>query len=77
MEIEYFCRPEDGLRLTDEWLATRLAFYAEIGLKKEKLHVLDIPDGERAHYSQKTYDIEYDFPFGQQELEGVAYRGGL
>lgn len=75
MEIEYFCRPEDGLRLTDEWLANRLAFYEEIGLDKEKLHVLDIPDGERAHYSQKTYDIEYDFPFGQQELEGVAYRG--
>jgi glycyl-tRNA synthetase len=75
MEIEYFCRPEDGLRLTDEWLEKRLAFYDEIGLDKEKLHVLDIPDGERAHYSQKTYDIEYDFPFGQQELEGVAYRG--
>jgi len=75
MEIEYFCRPEDGLRLTDEWLAKRLEFYAEIGLDSDKLHVLDIPDGERAHYSQKTYDIEYDFPFGQQELEGVAYRG--
>lgn len=75
MEIEYFCHPEDGLRLTDEWLEKRLAFYYEIGLDKDKLHVLDIPDGERAHYSQKTYDIEYDFPFGQQELEGVAYRG--
>jgi glycyl-tRNA synthetase len=75
MEIEYFCRPGDGLRLTDEWLANRLAFYETIGLDKEKLHVLDIPDGERAHYSKKTYDIEYDFPFGQQELEGVAYRG--
>ena len=75
MEIEYFCRPEDGLRLTDEWLEKRLAFYAEIGLDSGKLHVIDIPDGERAHYSKKTYDIEYDFPFGQQELEGVAYRG--
>ena len=75
MEIEYFCKPEDGLKLTDTWLANRLAFYEEIGLDKKKLHVLDIPDGERAHYSQKTYDIEYDFPFGQQELEGVAYRG--
>ncbi len=75
MEVEYFCHPDDGLRLTDEWLANRLAFYDEIGLDKEKLHVLDIPDGERAHYSKKTYDIEYDFPFGQQELEGVAYRG--
>lgn len=75
MEIEFFCRPEDGLALTDEWLERRLTFYEEIGIPREHLHVLDIPDGERAHYSQKTYDIEYEFPFGIQELEGVAYRG--
>jgi glycyl-tRNA synthetase len=75
MEIEFFCRPEDGLRLTDEWLEARLQWYEEVGIPREKLHVLDIPDGERAHYSQKTYDIEYEFPFGIQELEGVAYRG--
>jgi glycyl-tRNA synthetase len=74
MEIEYFCHPDDGLRLTDEWLAVRLKFYGEIGIPREKLHILDIPDGERAFYSQKTYDIEYEFPFGIQELEGVAYR---
>lgn len=74
MEVEFFCRAEDGMRLTDEWLETRLKFYEEIGLKREKLHILDVPDDERAHYSRKTYDIEYDFPFGQQELEGVAYR---
>ncbi|MBK1790799.1 glycine--tRNA ligase [Persicirhabdus sediminis] len=75
MEIEFFCRPEDGLALTEEWLERRLTFYAEIGVPREKLHVLDVPDGERAHYSEKTYDIEYEFPFGIQELEGVAYRG--
>ncbi|MCH7224578.1 glycine--tRNA ligase [Haloferula sp. A504] len=74
MEIEYFCRPEDGLRLTDEWLEARLTFYEEIGIPREKLHILDVPDGERAFYSEKTYDIEYEFPFGIQELEGVAYR---
>lgn len=74
MEIEYFCHPSDGLRLTEEWLEARLAFYAEIGIPREKLHVLDIPDGDRAFYSKKTYDIEYEFPFGVQELEGVAYR---
>ena len=74
MEIEFFCRPEDGLRLTDEWLERRLTFYEEIGIPREHLHVLDIPDGERAFYSAKTYDIEYEFPFGIQELEGVAYR---
>ena len=75
MEIEYFCHPDDGLRLTDEWLEKRLSFYEDIGVPREKLHVLDVPDGERAHYSEKTYDIEYEFPFGIQELEGVAYRG--
>lgn len=74
MEIEYFCRPEDGLRLTDEWLEERLKFYEEIGIPREHLHIVDIPDDERAFYSQKTYDIEYEFPFGIQELEGVAYR---
>ena len=74
MEIEYFCRPEDGMRLTDEWLETRLCFYEEIGIPRAKLHILDVPDGDRAFYSKKTYDIEYEFPFGIQELEGVAYR---
>lgn len=74
MEIEYFCHPDDGLRLTEEWLETRLEFYAEIGIPREKLHVLTIPDEDRAFYSEKTYDIEYEFPFGIQELEGVAYR---
>ena len=74
MEIEYFCHPDDGLRFTEEWLETRLNFYGEIGIPREKLHILDIPDGERAFYSKKTYDIEYEFPFGIQELEGVAYR---
>ena len=74
MEIEYFCHPDDGMRLTDEWLEERLKFYGEIGIPREKLHILDVPDGERAFYSKKTYDIEYEFPFGIQELEGVAYR---
>ena len=75
MEIEYFCHPDDGLRLTEEWLEKRLKFYDEIGVPSSKIHVLDVPDGERAHYSSKTYDLEYEFPFGIQELEGVAYRG--
>ena len=74
MEVEYFCHPDDGMRLTDEWLEMRLSFYEDIGIPREKLHILDVPDGERAFYSKKTYDIEYAFPFGIQELEGVAYR---
>ncbi len=74
MEIEYFCRPEDGLALTDYWLEERLKFYEDIGIPRSKIHVLDVPDGDRAFYSKKTYDLEYEFPFGISELEGVAYR---
>jgi len=74
MEIEYFCRPEDGLRLTDYWLEERLRFYEDIGIPRSKIRIHDIPDGERAFYSRKTYDLEYEFPFGVSELEGIAYR---
>ena len=74
MEIEYFCREEDGLRLTDYWLEERLRFYEDIGIPRSKVHVHDIPDEERAFYSKKTYDLEYEFPFGVSELEGIAYR---
>ncbi len=74
MEIEYFCHPDDGMRLTDEWLEKRLCFYEEVGIPREKIHILDVPEDERAFYSKKTYDLEYEFPFGIQELEGVAYR---
>ena len=74
MEIEYFCRAEEGLRLTDYWLEERLRFYEDIGIPRAKIRVHDIPDEERAFYSKKTYDLEYDFPFGVSELEGIAYR---
>jgi glycyl-tRNA synthetase len=74
MELEYFCRPEQGMELLEYWKEERLKFYENIGLAREKLHVLTVPDADRAFYSKGTYDIEYDFPFGRQELEGVAYR---
>jgi glycyl-tRNA synthetase len=74
MELEYFCRPEQGMDLLTYWLEERLRFYVDIGLSRENLKVLDVPADERAHYSKGTYDIEYEFPFGVQELEGVAYR---
>ncbi|MDQ3199234.1 MAG: glycine--tRNA ligase [Verrucomicrobiota bacterium] len=74
MEMEYFCRPEQGMQLLDYWLEERLKFYEKIGIPRTKLHVLTVPDADRAFYSKGTYDIEYEFPFGVQELEGVAYR---
>jgi glycyl-tRNA synthetase len=74
MELEYFCRAEQGMELLEYWKEERLRFYENIGIPRSKLHVLTVPDEERAFYSKGTYDIEYDFPFGRQELEGVAYR---
>src|SRR5436853_2961881 len=74
MELEYFCRAEEGMQLLDYWLNERLRFYETIGIPRDHLHVKTVPDDERAFYSKGTYDIEYDFPFGLQELEGVAYR---
>ena len=74
MELEYFCRPEQGMELLEYWKEERLKFYENIGIPRDKLHVLTVPDEERAFYSKGTYDIEYEFPFGRQELEGVAYR---
>jgi glycyl-tRNA synthetase len=74
MELEYFCRAEEGMKLLEYWKEERLKFYENIGIPRDKLHVLTVPDEERAFYSKGTYDIEYDFPFGRQELEGVAYR---
>jgi glycyl-tRNA synthetase len=46
----------------------------EIGLPKNSIHELEVPDGERAHYSKRTIDFEFDFPFGKKELYGLAYR---
>jgi glycyl-tRNA synthetase len=74
MELEYFCRPEQGMELLEYWKEERLKFYENIGIARDNLHVLTVPDEERAFYSKGTYDIEYEFPFGRQELEGVAYR---
>ncbi len=74
MELEYFCRPEQGMELLVYWKEERLKFYENIGIPREKLHVLDVAEADRAFYSKGTYDIEYEFPFGVQELEGVAYR---
>jgi glycyl-tRNA synthetase len=74
MELEYFCRPEQGMELLEYWKEERLRFYEDIGIARDKLHVLTVPEADRAFYSKGTYDIEYDFPFGRQELEGVAYR---
>jgi glycyl-tRNA synthetase len=74
MEVEFFVKPDQGREWLERWLEDRLQWYESIGLPRNKIHVLDVPDTERAFYSQGTYDLEYEFPFGVQELEGIAYR---
>ena len=74
MEIEYFVDPEHWQEAFDELLVATHAFLAELGLKPEHIHELDVPPEDRAHYSKKTIDIEYDYPIGREELMGIAYR---
>lgn len=74
MEIEYFVDPEHWQEAFDELLAATHGFLAELGLKPEHIHELDVPAEDRAHYSKKTIDIEYDYPIGREELMGIAYR---
>ena len=74
MEIEYFVDPEHWQEAFDELLVATHEFLAELGLKPEHIHELDVPAEDRAHYSKKTIDIEYDYPIGREELMGIAYR---
>jgi glycyl-tRNA synthetase len=75
MELEFFVKPGTGPEWLEKWKDERLAWYEAIGIPRAKIHVLTVPDADRAFYSQGTYDLEYEFPFGIQELEGIAHRG--
>jgi glycyl-tRNA synthetase len=75
MEFEYFVKPEEWEKHFQYWLEEIKKWLAHVGVKKEHLYFHEIPREERAHYSQRTVDIEYQYPFGQKELYGIAYRG--
>lgn len=74
MEIEYFIQPKGWEEKFEEWRKLLARFIEEIGIDKEKIHELEVPEGDRAHYSKRTIDFEFDFPFGRKELYGLAYR---
>ena len=74
MEIEYFVNPENWQEAFDELLKSTHEFLEALGLDPKNIHELDVPAEDRAHYSKKTIDIEYDFPIGKEELMGIAYR---
>lgn len=74
MEIEYFVHPDDWEKYFSGWVDSTLDFYRELGVDLKKVHQHEIGDGDRAHYSKRTIDFEYDFPHGRKELAGLAYR---
>ena len=74
MEIEYFVNPENWQEAFDELLKSTHEFLEALGLDPDNIHELDVSAEDRAHYSKKTIDIEYDFPIGKEELMGIAYR---
>jgi glycyl-tRNA synthetase len=74
MEIEFFCHPDEAEKWYIHWRDTRYQWYIDHGLESDKLHLRDHDPDELAHYARGCADVEYDFPFGQAELEGVANR---
>ncbi len=74
MEFEYFIHPSEWEKHFEYWLGEMKAWLKFLGVADDKLVYHDIEDGERAHYSKRTVDIEYHYPFGQKELYGLAYR---
>jgi len=74
MEIEYFVREDAWETEFENWRVAMLEWMKSLGLDMNKVHELEVGDGDRAHYSKRTIDFEFDFPFGKKELYGLAYR---
>jgi len=75
MEVEYFVKPGDDKHWFDYWVKERFNWYIDLGIKKENLRLRQHSKEELAHYAKDCYDIEYLFPMGWAELEGIANRG--
>jgi len=75
MEIEFFCKQEDEDKWFDFWVNKRLNWYKSIGIPETQLRLREHTDDELAHYAKKTVDIEFKYPWGWGELEGIANRG--
>jgi glycyl-tRNA synthetase len=74
MEFEYFVRESDWEKYFDMWKKEMWKWIENVGIDKEKVHELEVPKEDRAHYSKRTVDFEFDYPFGRKELYGLAYR---
>ena len=74
MELEYFVKPGEWEASFTEWQGVMRNFITALGLPASKVHELEVPAEDRAHYSKRTVDFEFDYPFGRKELYGLAYR---
>lgn len=74
MEVEYFVDPAKWEESFELWRKLVWDWCEAIGLPKESVHELEVPENDRAHYSKRTIDFEFDFPIGREELLGLAYR---
>lgn len=74
MEMQYFVRPETADEWLETWRKERLQWYLALGIKDEKLRFHEHSKDELPHYASKAFDIQYQFPFGWQELEGIHNR---
>jgi glycyl-tRNA synthetase len=74
MEMQYFVKPGTDVEWFEKWKAARIQWHLDLGIRKEKLRFHEHGPGELAHYAKAAFDIEYEFPFGWQELEGIHNR---
>jgi len=75
MEMQWFCHPKEASKWFNFWLKERMKWYLRLGIKKENLRTKEVPKSELPHYAKKAIDIEYKFPFGWKEIEGIHNRG--
>jgi len=75
MEMQYFVKPDDAAAIFEEWLPRRWGWYTRYGVTESRLRFREHAPDELAHYAKKAVDVEYRFPFGWKELEGIHNRG--
>ena len=74
MELEFFVQPGEDNLWHDKWIEERSRWWESQGVSKKKIRFLEVPKDELSHYSKRTVDLMYEFPHGEEELEGIANR---
>ncbi|MBL7142262.1 MAG: glycine--tRNA ligase [Candidatus Pacebacteria bacterium] len=75
MEMQWFCHPKTADKFFENWKKSRMDWYLKLGVKKENLRFREVEKSDLAHYAKRAADIEYKFPFGWKEIEGIHDRG--